>query len=253
MTSGSEADKPRTIPIGSGNAKHPKPCINGSIWKKVCGEFESGEADGAASQVIYNALTTYPDLVLVTGGPLTNVYSYLKTYEKTDQVISLWIGQGGFAGANVVPEQNQLSKFKGMTTCPTFNFNGNIKAADYCLNSKRIKRKLLVSKNVCHGCICNEAFFTQLTKYKNSNLGLNCIHQGLSVYAEKKNFNKKLHDLLAAACVVQENIVVFKPVQMSHNNTKYGVEWGCQLAPNSDVFISVHYDPRLFFNTVAGI
>ena len=77
--------------------------------------------------------------------------------------------QGGYCGINIVKPENRLKKFSDLVVCPTCNFNskkkkiknkklimkgnfgGNIPAANFVINSDRIKQKFYVSKNVCHG------------------------------------------------------------------------------------------------------
>ena len=86
----------------------------------------------------------YEDCIIVTGAPLTNLYNYVLNYCKSDTLSASnknklrWICQGGFAGDNVVPKQFRLSKFDGKKFVPTWNFNGNIKAAEYLLLNERM-------------------------------------------------------------------------------------------------------------------
>jgi hypothetical protein len=50
-----------------------------------------------------------PGTTLVTGAPLKNMGALLKRVN-ADHELGDWVCQGGFAGANVVPEQLQLPK-----------------------------------------------------------------------------------------------------------------------------------------------
>lgn len=79
------------------------------------------------------------------GGALTIVAEFVKTHKLANLVMN-----GGFVGCNIVPEGHVLDKFKGKTTIRTFNFNCDVKAADYVLSSPNIDKIVLVGKNVCH-------------------------------------------------------------------------------------------------------
>lgn len=57
---------------------------------------------------------------------------------------------GGFAGDNVVPKEDRLSKFDGKESCVAANW-GNVAMVNKLLLSDRIKNRTVVSKNVCHG------------------------------------------------------------------------------------------------------
>lgn len=65
-------------------------------------------------------------------------------------VVGRWVGQGGFAGTGLVPADAELPKFKGKTRVQTFNFQCNLPAARAALIWQGARRKVLVSKNVCH-------------------------------------------------------------------------------------------------------
>merc|ERR1712050_406353 len=86
-------------------------------------------------------------VTLVTGAPLHNLGDVLKMDSFR---VGRWVAQGGFAGDGVVPPEKQMDKFKGKETCRTWNFGGNIPAAQAALASTAIMRKICVSKNVCH-------------------------------------------------------------------------------------------------------
>jgi hypothetical protein len=57
---------------------------------------------------------------------------------------------GGFAGDNVVEKEHRLSKFDGKTICVAANWMST-STLDYLLSCERIKVRVAVSKNVCHG------------------------------------------------------------------------------------------------------
>jgi pyrimidine-specific ribonucleoside hydrolase len=114
------------IPVGSRAPGYEKSCVSG--WHDGwLGHQHEADPDGEGCDIMHEALQKYPDAVLLTGAPLTNPGNLLRKYP--DVKIKKWVGQGGFAGDNVVPLECRLEKFNGMTTCPTYNFNGDPKSA----------------------------------------------------------------------------------------------------------------------------
>merc|ERR1719356_1738807 len=98
-------------------------------------------------------------VTLLTGAPLHNLGDVLK---KDGFRLGRWVAQGGFAGEGVVPRERQMDKFKGMATCPTWNFGGNIPAAEAALACSAIGKKVCVSKNVCHSVVYDNQFHSAL-------------------------------------------------------------------------------------------
>ena len=90
-----------------------------------------------------------PQTTLVTGAPLKNLGRLLRN--TADTPLGRLFAQGGFAGEGVIPREQQLEKFRGMRTCPTFNLNGAPKAALAAAVSPRFSDRRFISKNVCHG------------------------------------------------------------------------------------------------------
>ena len=93
---------------------------------------------------VQDAIPEDTDTVFI-GGALTIVAEFVKTHKLTNLVMN-----GGFVGCNIVLEDYVLDKFKGKTAIRTFNFNCDVKAADYVLSSPNIGKIILVGKNVCH-------------------------------------------------------------------------------------------------------
>lgn len=79
------------------------------------------------------------------GGALTIVADYLKMHH-----IDWLVMNGGFVGSNIA--SYELDKFQGKEVVRTFNFNCDVKAADYVLRStdRQLSHVVLVGKNVCH-------------------------------------------------------------------------------------------------------
>lgn len=107
------------------------------------------------------------------------------------------VAQGGFAGEGVVPRLQQLDKFKGMLTCPSYNLNGDIKAALATLEYPGISVRRFVSKNVCHQVYYDQKMHERFETIKDKSLALTYIWKGMDVYLKKKHKGKKFHDPLA--------------------------------------------------------
>lgn len=116
-------------------------------------EFEPGW------QVLDRILTE--DTTLVCGGPLKNLGELLRRRAERGQVersLGTVFIQGGFAGEGVIPTDLQLDKFKGRTTCPSFNLGGDIPSAMLVLEHRHLFKDLrFVSKNVAHGVVYDES------------------------------------------------------------------------------------------------
>ncbi len=218
------------IPVGSYQIGSPKACVS-NFYYKWFGNFEEQNPDNEGFKLIEETLLNYPDLIILTGAPLKN-FSKLNSELK----INKWVAQGGFAGQNVVPEAYQLEKFKGMLTCPTFNFNGDPSTALKLLSNENIIEKRLISKNVCHGVIYNQEMHEKFSYFKNNSVGLNLIYNGMSLYLEKNAFGKKFHDPLAACVLIDESVCEFVQVEMFRK--KGG--WGCNFKENSSTWISIY-------------
>ncbi|MEZ4449719.1 MAG: nucleoside hydrolase [Nannocystaceae bacterium] len=113
---------------------------------------------------------------LITGGPLRNLGAALKI---PGFRLGRLVVQGGFAGEGVVPTERQLPKFRGMTTCATYNLNGDPAAALAVLASPSIASKRFVSKNVCHGVVYDEAMHATLAALRGRSRALDLIWRGM--------------------------------------------------------------------------
>ncbi len=170
------------VPVGARDADTEKPAVSGFHYKFL-GSVPPAEPDGIAHELLAATLTTYPDAVLLTGGPLQNAGLLLEQHPSVS--IRRWVGQGGFAGDNIVPAAYRLPKFEGRVTCPTFNFNGSPKAAQAMLTSKQVLSRDLVSKNVCHGVVYDRAFHQRLQPFRDATPGLQLIFAGMEFYLQR--------------------------------------------------------------------
>ena len=245
---------------------------------------ESREVDGPAWRVLRDC--GGPNVVLVTGGPLTNVAAAIK-HAGSGFGAATWMCQGGFAGVNVVPPDAVLPKFAGKQEMHTFNFGSDLPAAHAALAHTRFREKLLVSKNVCHSpdnvftldrlqrleraCTAGVRNFEQImggeadwpqlasgrgglgardeghAEVKQRHwMGLMLLVQGMREYLQQKD-GKALHDPLAAATVLNRRCISeWCEVQMYEDKDH---RWGCTPVGGSGTFISVRHDAECFWRT----
>jgi pyrimidine-specific ribonucleoside hydrolase len=232
----------REIPIGGKVNGHLKSCVSPFYDKfhpwPVQPKIE-------ADDLLIKTIKENPDITLVTGAALTNIWKAMKKEETLS--LKRWVGQGGFAGDNIVPEEKRLEKFRGKTHCPTYNFNGNPVAAKYLLESDRIERKILVSKNVCHGVVYDKEFQEKLTPFIQRYVGLIFIHQDIMDDYLKKHEGKKFHDPLAGLVAIDESICEFEK-NVVLERVQGG--WGCKKVEKSDIQISIDVDRKKMFDTL---
>lgn len=230
------------VGIGSYNRDHPRDCVSGPIIKFFGGSVGEDEPDADGWYGMERVLHDFPDTVLVTGAPLCNAKAWL---ERTAQRIKLWVGQGGFAGDNVVPPEDRLKKFEGLTTCPTFNFNGNPKGALMMLASDRVGRRLLVSKNVCHGVVYDKRMHDCLKATSNPSPAFQTMMAFMDGYLATYGI-KAFHDPLAVCCAIDPSICRFEPVEVYRERG----EWGSRPSSLSNTSISVKVDMERFVKTL---
>jgi hypothetical protein len=99
------------------------------------------------------------------GGQLTEIAKCVMAGGTIDNLVL----QGGFVGANIVPNDKQLKKFKNKETVRTFNFNCDVAATDYVLKTTetQIGTIYCIGKNVCHSDINSDRVLWRAKKYRN--------------------------------------------------------------------------------------
>ncbi len=168
------------IPVGAHNLQRYKGCV--SSWHYHAYGLTGPSLDARpGGEVLFEACDL--DTTLVTGAPLKNLGAAMAIpgFE-----LGRWVAQGGFAGEGVIPRERQLAKFKGMTTCPTFNLNGDPRAAIRALKHPGIKARRFVSKNVCHGVVYDQQMHLEIAKLKGRSHSLRLIWQGMETYLSRK-------------------------------------------------------------------
>jgi inosine-uridine nucleoside N-ribohydrolase len=114
------------------------------------------------------------------------------------------------------------------------------------LTSLQVQQRDLVSKNVCHGVICDRTFHQRLQPFQNTTPGLRLIFEGMELYLQINPMGKMFHDPLAACIAVNREIASFREVELYRERG----EWGSRLAVGTQSFITVSVDKELFFQTL---
>lgn len=191
------------VPVGAAGLNDGKSRVSGFHYKWL-GKVEPTKPDCSEVELL---LRNRGDTTLITGAPLRNVKRAFDVWEPTaknerDYFYPFWTCQGGFAGSNVVPPERQLEKFKGRQTCPTFNLNGDPKAAKALLESPRMPFVSMVSKNVCHGIIFGPSTAARFPSHTHK--GLELLLKGMRFYFENvEPKGKALHDVIAAGLTLK--------------------------------------------------
>ncbi len=193
-------------------------------------------------------LLNFSNATVLVGSPPKNIGKAFRDFPSI--TLTRWIQQGGFAGDNVV--STPLKKFKGRITCQSFNPGGAWKETLELLSSQKIKQRFFISKNVCHGVLWSSQFQARLKNYLNNNkipirTGLSSMIYGLDLYYEIKQQDKALHDLVAAACVFDENVCKFKEVEIYREKG----EWGARETSKTNTWISVEFNQERFIEVIA--
>ena len=197
----------------------------------------TAEPDGEVGfRVIERAVCEYRKPVeLFCIGPVTNVKEVLRRTRgrKEPSYFSHATMQGGFCSYDLYMPTEPLDKFKGMTTCPTFNLNGDKRGGEHFINDERFKRRF-VGKNVCHSIVWDKARLhamrnaQQVSPNPNSK-AINLFMDAAEIYF-RKHPEKKFHDPTAAVCMLHPEVGTY--VKGKTYNEKGG--WGTRLDPNGD-------------------
>lgn len=233
----------KQIPVGSRNEKHPKECVSAFHYKWL-GQIAPAAPDGVGCDILEESLKQYPDLIVVCGASLGNIGALLDKDISLSQIVV----QGGFAGDNIVPSEFILEKFKGKITCPTFNLNGDVPSALKVISSPKIVNRTFVSKNVCHGVVYNIEMHQFMTQFKDRNIGLQMLFDGMDKYLRKTPTGKAFHDPLAACVAIRPDICQFEKVELFRQRG----EWGSKFSDNLNSLISIKVDIDKFRNTLIG-
>ncbi len=236
----------RKIPIGSFDLDRGKSSVH-QWYYDVYGDIPPSRDAEVGSQVLLQFCDD--QTTLLTGAPLKNLGAAIALSEGRTSGhfhVGRWIAQGGFAGEGVVPREKQLPQFEGLTTCPTYNLNGDHRSALAALVYPHMKIKRFVSKNVCHSVFYDAELHDLFSSLKDQSQSLALIWKGMDAYLKKFPNGKKFHDPLAACCAIDESIGEWVEVELFRAKG----EWGSRLAPGSGTWIIIDYDHEKFVHTL---
>jgi pyrimidine-specific ribonucleoside hydrolase len=208
------------------------------------GDIAPTDPTGSGAEILAAVFRRRPDATMLTGAALKNPGTLLRQH--ADVRIGTWVAQGGFAGDSVVPPEHRLAKFAGRETCPTFNFNGAPDLAKEMLASDRIGERWLVSKNVCHGVVYDQAMHERVKALTHKTAGMLLVQEGMEVYLARRAEGKAFHDPLAAAVAIDREVCAFREVEVYRERG----EWGSRLAEGTRTRISVSIDRERFFRVL---
>lgn len=276
----------RDIPIGALHGadwwktqEAQKNRVSGFHYKVYGEDIKDTDSGVVASgpDLLCERLCLNENVTVVVGSAPKNIGALFR--KVPDHPLHRWVQQGGFAGDNLVPEEDRLEKFKGRITCPSFNPGGAWKQTLELCASESIEQRRFVSKNVCHGVIWDPetqrtlkrrlvAPFVGPTKYvqipggEEASIpspppadwmsairpGLRTMIHGLDRYLADKGKAKAMHDLVAAAAAVDESVCVFSDEVEIYREKG---EWGARPKDGTRTRISIGFDEAKFIEVLA--
>ncbi len=235
------------VPVGARDPGTGREYVSG-FHRRWLGGWRPARPDGDVTEVLLPVLAAHPETTLLTGGPLHNLRLLLECGRPVR--LARWVAQGGFAGDPLVPRERRLPKFDGLTACPTFNFNGEPRAALLALSEAApIARRELVSKNVTHGVRYDRAFHERLAPHRDATPGLALIWQGMDLYLRRRPGGKLLHDPTAACAAVDPSIAVWAEAVVSRETGG----WAARPRQGTRTFITTGLDHDALFAVLTEV
>lgn len=244
------------IPVGAFNLDHKKgleapTCVSQWHWDTF-GNIDPSTDALPGWEVLDKALG--PSTILVTGAPLKNLGRLIermgvRLYDRTPDLGTLVI-QGGFAGDNIVPAEHRLPKFAGRQTCPTYNLNGDPRAAEAVFQHAHWWSGgiWMVSKNVCHGVVYEADLHERLKAHPEPSEGLSLVIQAMTGYLQRHPSGKAFHDPLAAMCALDRGIGTWVEVEPYRERG----EWGSRPKEGTGIRIITSYDRERFIKALVS-
>lgn len=229
------------IPVGVARTEHPKPESASGFHLHVLNKYQypkEWESDGLGKDIIKDVLKESPDCDFFVCGPAKSVGAFVKENPSTD--IGLITFQGGFLGYGLhACRVEELPKFVGKTTVPTFNLNGAKKETLDIIDSPSVKALKFVSKNVCHTVVYNKERHAFMKQVQPKNRADELFIEGMDIYLDKHE-DKKFHDPTAACVMKHPEIAEW--VRGKMYNSQGG--WGTfpDETANSHTIASIDYD-----------
>lgn len=222
------------VPIGVVPDREPGKASVGGCHLRLLRHYGApmrAAADGAGWEVIQDAANRFPGATLLTTGPLNNLGEWLR---HSDGGLKLSITMGGYWAC-----PNQPARM------PEFNFNGCTWAVRELLKTTRVTRRLLVGKNVTHQVLYDDEMHAQLRLAGEKSRALGLAHELMNL----RTGPKKLHDPVAAAAVIREDIFEWEEVAP----IKHRGEWGCVTQPASKIWITTDVNKDAFRRLFTGL
>jgi pyrimidine-specific ribonucleoside hydrolase len=228
------------IPVGAFDQSDPRAEV--SAWHyQVLGEVPPSSDAEPGSRLLERVCDE--TTTLVCGAPLKNLGAAIAEGRLR---LGRLVVQGGFAGVGVVPAEDQLPKFRGRSTCPSWNLNGDPRSVFAALAYPGISERRFVSKNVCHGVVYDRDLHRQVAAVADGSRSLTLIHQAMEIYLADRPTGKMLHDPLAACCAIDPGIATWAEVEIYRE----GHEWGSRRVPGAGTSIITGYDHDRFLATL---
>jgi inosine-uridine nucleoside N-ribohydrolase len=238
-----------TIPVGVGRLNRIKSSVGG-VHTELLRKYKFPSVfhdDGFGPIVIRETFNRYRNAELLCIGPLLSVGEYLSPHSSQKIFfVKRATMQGGFIGYDIhgvkVPE---LDKFKGLTTCLTFNLGGDNEGAMTYISSKMIRERNWIGKNICHTIEYDENVHNFILSIKPHDRAGELLREGMGMYLAKHK-SKKFHDPTAAVCMLHPEIATWTKGKMYYDRGK----WGATLNENGDN-IAIDVDRSQLWNFIA--
>lgn len=237
----------KDVLVGAGTPKKDSPRVS-NFYLDWLGDIVPREPDGSAVEVIH-AVIKEGATNLITGAALTNIHAALEAWQG-EVFLKDWTCQGGFAGDNIVPPEYRLPKFEGRVTCPTFNFNGDTKAALALVATSRIKAKRFVTKNVCHGVFYDPPMHERIASGAHG--GLDLLKDGMEVYFKKHPEGKALHDVIAVVLAIDPSAASWVLGFPYRERGEWGTRPDAVVREDGPYPVSISLDVDRFERVLAG-
>lgn len=194
-----------TCPVGVSKKGRDKRSLSGP-HKKILDSYshvtwhDLGH-DGLTSEIFKDVIT--PEHTIFVIGPMTGLaawyaenYPTIREWRKFPRVII----QGGFLPYSMYEPSVILEKFVGKSWVPTFNLNGDKKAAKIIANADRLTR-MYITKAFCHSFTFEE---TDIPKYVKQTTASNMFVHML----KQLKPGKAVHDLAAATLITNVDLII---------------------------------------------
>ncbi len=181
-----------------------------------------GALDGPA--LVERLATEHDDLVLVTIGPIQVVKDWI-AMQPGHATIHQSYTMGGYHATD--REDNPLLS-------PEYNFNASVDGALALASTRKIGRKVVVSKNVTHHVFYTDELDARVVHVMRQSKPHQVIHQIMVPWHDYPREAQLMHDPLTVCVSIDESIVRLAGVRLVYDD----MLWGSSRHDKPDVFIS---------------